>query len=101
MTDLKEYLYVDQVRLDAYFEQISDPIAYDKVPVWKAGLTLTGPAAENQQARFARPFTRVEKIRRLLRFLQTNQQASRESLLTHDTTDRAIEEHCAGHNDLL
>jgi putative DNA primase/helicase len=30
-----------------------------------------------------------------------NQQASRESLLTHDTTDRAIEEHCAGHNDLM
>ncbi len=29
---LVEYLYVDDKRLDSYFEQISSPVTYDKVP---------------------------------------------------------------------
>ncbi len=32
---LVEYLYVDERRLDAYFEQISSPVTYDKVLVWE------------------------------------------------------------------
>jgi hypothetical protein len=42
---LTEYLYCDEHSLDSYFEQISHPVAYDKVPVWKAALSLTGPTA--------------------------------------------------------
>jgi hypothetical protein len=69
---LVEYLYVDEDRLNSYFEQISSPIAYDKVPVWKAGLSLAGPNAEGQQARFARPFTRHEKIVKLTDYVESH-----------------------------
>jgi len=62
---LKEYLYIDERRLNSYFEQISSPVKYDKVPVWKASISLTGPNAEGQQARFARPYTKHEKIEKL------------------------------------
>ena len=30
--EITEYIYVNGPRLDAYFEQISSPVAYDKVP---------------------------------------------------------------------
>ena len=46
---LAEYIYVDERRLNSYFEQLSSPIAYDKVPTWKASLSLTGPTAGGAQ----------------------------------------------------
>jgi hypothetical protein len=67
---LTEYLYVDERRLSSYFEQIAGPVAYDKVPVWKAGLQLTGPSVEGAQSRFPRPFTTHEKLAALLDFLE-------------------------------
>ncbi len=33
--------------------------------------------------------------------LSASERAARDSLLTHDAFDRAVEEHCAAHNDLL
>ncbi|HYX71953.1 MAG TPA: hypothetical protein VE732_04225 [Nitrososphaera sp.] len=70
---MKEYLYVDQNRLNSYFEQISaSPVAYDKVPVWKAGLSINTLGVEATQNRFARPFTNHEKITQLLDYLETN-----------------------------
>ena len=48
---LIEYIYIDKSRIDGYFEQISDPVRYDKVPVWNASLGLTGPRAEASQTR--------------------------------------------------
>jgi hypothetical protein len=54
---LVEYLYVDEERLDTYFQQISSPVTYDKVPVWEASLTITSPGAKGSQQRFARPYT--------------------------------------------
>ncbi len=72
---LIEYLYVDEDRVNTYFEQISSPVVYDKVPVWKAGLSLTGPNAEGQQARFARSFTRFEKIQKLTEYIQGQKEA--------------------------
>jgi hypothetical protein len=68
---LAEYLYVDEERLNSYFEQISPPVAYDKVPVWRAALKLTGPEADATQARLGRQFTRQEKILALLDYLRT------------------------------
>lgn len=59
---LIEYLYIDKPRLDSYFEQISPPVMYEKVPIWKAALGLTGPKAEATQARPGRPFTTHEKV---------------------------------------
>ena len=45
LMSLIEYVYVDEKRLDAYFEQISSPVTYDKVPEWNADISITGPKA--------------------------------------------------------
>ncbi|TLU61098.1 hypothetical protein FE810_15610 [Thalassotalea litorea] len=58
-----EYLYIDNPRLDSYFEQISSPVMYEKVPVWKAVFGLAGPKAEATQIRPGRPFTTHEKVK--------------------------------------
>jgi len=71
---LAEYLYVDETRLDSYFQQISSPVTFDKKPTWKAGLSLTGPVAEGTQSVFPRPHTRHEKICALLDYLKQNSQ---------------------------
>lgn len=68
--NLIEYLYVDEKRLDSYFEQISEPVAYDKVPIWRIALGLTGPQADGTQSRPARPFTRHEKASKLVEYLK-------------------------------
>jgi hypothetical protein len=48
--ELTEYLYVDEQRLNSYFDQITEhPVAYDKIPTWKASLSITGPSAEGTQ----------------------------------------------------
>jgi hypothetical protein len=67
---LVEYLYVDQRRLDSYFEQISSPVAYDKVPQWKIALGLGGPSVEGNQERPGRPFTTHEKLVAVLEYLR-------------------------------
>jgi hypothetical protein len=67
---LVEYLYVDERRLDTYFEQISSPVTYDKVPVWEASLTITSPGAKGTQQRFARPYTTHEKITKFTEYLE-------------------------------
>ena len=73
-----EYLFVDQPRLDTYFEQISDPVAYDKVPVWKVVLGLTGLSAEKTQSRLGRGYTNHEKLTRLVRYLKDKEQLAAE-----------------------
>ncbi len=67
---LIEYIYVDTARLSSYFEQISNPTKYDKVPVWRASLGLSGPKAEALQQRSGRAFTRHEKVTALVDYLQ-------------------------------
>jgi hypothetical protein len=67
---LVEYLYVDEKRLDTYFEQISPPVTYDKVPEWNAEISFTGPKGGGKQARFARPYSRHEKIAKLTKHLE-------------------------------
>jgi hypothetical protein len=69
-SSLLEYLYLDEQRLDTYFHQISDPISYDKVPVWKVGLSAQGPIAEGQQARLGRPYTAHEKLTIIMEYLR-------------------------------
>ena len=71
---IAEYLFIDQPRLDTYFEQISDPVAYDKVPVWKVVLGLTGLSAETTQSRLGRAYTNHEKLTRLVRYLKDKEQ---------------------------
>lgn len=68
-----EYIYIDERRLNAYFEQFSDPTKYDRVPVWKVVLGLTGPKAEGTQIRPGREYTKEEKIQLLYDHLNKNQ----------------------------
>src|SRR5690242_3301896 len=64
---LKEYIYVDQKRLDIYFDQVfSQRFVYEKVPFWRVGLSIIGPTAEGQQQRIQREFTPREKISKVL-----------------------------------
>lgn len=69
---LAEYLYVDAKRVDSYVEQIGKPIAYDKVPVWKAILGMAGPKVEATQSLHSRAMTRHEKVEALLSHLSKN-----------------------------
>lgn len=71
---LKEYLYLDRRRIDSYFEQISGPVVYEKVPTLKVSLSLSGPSAEGLQTRPERPYTVTEKLEKLLNYLQETKQ---------------------------
>jgi hypothetical protein len=74
MPGLIEYLYVDERRLDSYVEQIGPPIKYDKIPLWSAELSLTGPRASGSQHQHARPWTTHEKIQLLVKHLCSSRQ---------------------------
>jgi hypothetical protein len=69
---LTEYLYIDHRRLDSYIEQLGPPVVYDKVPVWSAELSITGPKASGSQNRPSRPMTEHEKIQSLVKYLEEN-----------------------------
>jgi len=58
-----EYLYVDEARLNSYVSQIEGGlVSYDKVPIYDAELSFTGPKAKATQQRFPREKTTHEKI---------------------------------------
>lgn len=59
---LLEYIYVDDARLDSYFEQAANPVAYDNVPTYQGTVGLTGPTVTVGAQRYPRPFTRHEKV---------------------------------------
>lgn len=59
---IAEYIYVDHVRLNSYFEQISSPKKYEKIPEWGVEFSITGPKAQGKQSRLERDFTVHEKI---------------------------------------
>jgi hypothetical protein len=67
-----EYLYVDSRRLDNYFEQISSPVVFDKVPTWSVELSLIGPKAGGTQTRQGRAPTSQEKIERFVDYIRSN-----------------------------
>src|SRR5262245_8563708 len=67
---LREYLHVDEVRLNSYLEQISATSTYDKVPSLKWGISSLGPSASGEQTRHLRPKTNHEKISELIDYLE-------------------------------
>lgn len=77
---LRDYLYVDNKRLDSYVNQITSPVAYDKVPLWKVGLGLGGPSVEGQQQRPSRERTAEEEIPILLNHLRKKRQLATERI---------------------
>ena len=80
--DLAEYLFLDEPRIERYFQQISAPVRYDKLPVWKVALGLTGPSVEGTQSRPAREFSLNEKIEEVVRHMES------EDLIDHITLGR-------------
>lgn len=66
----REYLYIDGTRLTSYLEQIQAPVTYDKVPLWKVGLSLIGPNVEGAQSRVARPLTQEERLQSVISHLE-------------------------------
>lgn len=81
---LVEYLFIDEPRIERYFQQLSAPVRYDKLPVWKVALGLTGPAVEGTQSRLGREFSLNEKLEEVLRHIES------EELTT--SFDRAVDE---------
>lgn len=71
---VREYLYIDENRLNAYVYQLRDPLSYDKVPVLSAEFGLSGPVAKAQQTRAARAYTVYEQLEFLESQLRTNRQ---------------------------
>ena len=67
---LTDYVYVEDNRLNRYFEQISSPVKYETVPIWSGEFSLTGPKAGGTQARFPREKTQHEKISELTEHLE-------------------------------
>jgi hypothetical protein len=71
---ITDYIYINTARLDAYFEQISSPVAYDKVPSFNVRLSLTGASVGGTQSKQGRQFTTHEKISRLLEHIRKHDQ---------------------------
>lgn len=92
---LAEYLFLDRLRIARYFQQLSAPVQYDKVPVWKVALGITGPTVEASQDRSGREFTFQEKLETVLKHLRTEGLlcSSRQSLYTgHSDEQPFVEE---------
>lgn len=70
---LRDYDYIDESRLNSYYEQLANPTVYDKVPTWKAGFSMAGPKVEAVQNQVPREPTRSEKIDSLLTYLSDNE----------------------------
>lgn len=79
--DLIEYLFVDQPRIERYFQQLSAPVQYDKLPVWKVALGITGPSVEGSQSRPGREFSFNEKLQKVLSHMKS------EALLSNTRPD--------------
>jgi hypothetical protein len=62
---INEYIYVDVARVESYFLQVSDPVKYEKVPIWKVAFGISGPKVEGTQNQNGREFTQHEKIVKL------------------------------------
>jgi hypothetical protein len=69
---LKEYLFVDQKRLDTYASQIKPGAVVEKSKEWNAGLGLTGPNVSAKQTERVRALTTHEKTELIRTHLTSN-----------------------------
>jgi hypothetical protein len=77
---MRDYLHVDERRLDALVQQFCPPVVYDKVSNWKFGFSLAGPSVEGSQQRAARAQMTSEKVDALLDALQDRNNLARERI---------------------
>lgn len=66
-------LYVDEIRLNHYFEQISNPVTYDEVSELETKSSITDPSLTHRLRKSGRPFTREEKISTFVEYLEENE----------------------------
>lgn len=67
---LKEYVFIDRLKLKSYAEQIGASMATEKRPQWKVALGLAGPSVEGQQTATARPANDHELIQSVTEHLE-------------------------------
>lgn len=65
----RDYLYIDEQRLNSYLDQISSVMAHDKFPSLQLDLSLTGISVRADQASRHRDKTNHEKICELIKYL--------------------------------
>jgi hypothetical protein len=95
-----------QGNLDGWLDGLREPCHASSYLTFAIGLAFAGPlrhlVGQDEGAIFyLRGESSTGKTLTELAGLSTIERAIRDSLLTHDATDRRIEEDCAAHNDLL
>lgn len=92
---LREYLYVDQPRLDQYAEQIfPSGVVIEKNREWSVGLGLTGPNAGAKQSERTRPMTTQEKIDLVLQHLTQSAELKNGRPVEHPEDSEFVLEQC-------
>ena len=92
--------------LDRWLNQLRNPCRASSYLTFGIGVAFAGPllhlVGQNEGAIFylAGESTTGKTLTELAG-QSVIERASRNSLLTHDTTNRGLEEHCAAHNDLM
>ena len=66
---IREYLYIDQMRINSYLDQVSSTTIHDKAPSLEVGLSLIGPSVKAGQVPRYRDKTDHEKICELIEHL--------------------------------
>jgi len=67
---IRDYLYVDEKRLNSYLEQIGSTSTFRKAPSLKLSLSFSGPKVTAEQASQLRNKTNHEKICELIEYLE-------------------------------
>jgi len=86
---LRDYLYVDEARLNSYLEQIGSTSTFCNAPSLKLSLSLSGPRVVAEQATQLRNKTIHEKTCELIKYLEGHGhlQYSRPALIRSDHED--------------
>ena len=69
---LREFLFVDQTRLNCYVEQIASPRMVEKIPTWKVAFGLLKLDVEATQTQTLRERTLFEKVTAFEQYLEEN-----------------------------
>lgn len=72
-SQLIDYVFIDELQLNKYSEQIPLKLNRERKHSWKISLSLTGPAVEAGQEVTSRTSSNHEKIQSLLKFLRKNE----------------------------
>ena len=72
-SQLVDYVFIDELQLNKYSEQIPLKLSKERKNSWKFSLSLTGPIVETGQEVTNRASNNHEKIQSLLEFLRKNE----------------------------